>query len=81
MNGRVTRGGRKAPPKIPKLVVSALKNLHDSQGSSAKDIMKYIMAEYNASEAKVQQQVSFCNYVTCVFVHFLFASIFCFRLF
>lgn len=48
---------KKSQPKMSGLVVAALRNLRDAHGSTAKEIMKYIMAEYNASEATVQRQV------------------------
>lgn len=48
---------KKASPKMSGLVVAALRNLRDAHGSTAREIMKYIMAEYNASEAVVQRQV------------------------
>ncbi|KAL7297644.1 hypothetical protein TKK_0009312 [Trichogramma kaykai] len=54
--GRVSRG-KKGAPKMSGLVVAALRNLRDAHGSTAKEIMKYIMAEYNASETTVQRQL------------------------
>ncbi|OXU27753.1 hypothetical protein TSAR_008243 [Trichomalopsis sarcophagae] len=48
---------KKSQPKMSGLVVAALRNLRDAHGSTAKEIMKYIMAEYNASEATVQRQL------------------------
>ncbi|XP_015122948.1 serine/arginine repetitive matrix protein 2 [Diachasma alloeum] len=38
----------KTPPKMTKLVVSAIKNLRDVHGSTAKDILNYVMRECNA---------------------------------
>ncbi|XP_014218839.1 histone H1, early embryonic-like [Copidosoma floridanum] len=48
---------KRGTPKISGLVVAALRNLRDAHGSSPKEIMKYIMAEYNASESTVQRQL------------------------
>ncbi|KAJ8664641.1 hypothetical protein QAD02_006303 [Eretmocerus hayati] len=48
---------KRTTPKMSGLVVAALRNLRDAHGSTAKEIMKYIMAEYNASEATVQRQL------------------------
>ncbi|XP_058793272.1 uncharacterized protein LOC131665413 [Phymastichus coffea] len=48
---------KKTSPKMSGLVVAALRNLRAAHGSTAKEIMKYIMAEYNASEAVVQRQL------------------------
>lgn len=50
---------KKTPQKMSGLVVAALRNLRDARGSTAREIMKHIMAEYNASEATVQRQVCF----------------------
>ncbi|XP_063986217.1 octapeptide-repeat protein T2-like [Diachasmimorpha longicaudata] len=38
----------KTQPKMTKLVVSAIKNLRDVHGSTAKDILNYVMRECNA---------------------------------
>ncbi|CAD6239994.1 GSCOCG00002457001-RA-CDS [Cotesia congregata] len=46
----------KQSPKMTKLVVSAIKNLRDVQGSTTKDILNYVMKEYN-SEPSLERRL------------------------
>ncbi|XP_008556205.1 protamine-like protein [Microplitis demolitor] len=46
----------KQPPKMTKLVVSAIKNLRDVQGSTTKDILNYVMREFN-SEPSLERRL------------------------
>lgn len=44
-------------PKISTLVVSAIRNLREARGSTAKDIMNYIVAEHHAGNNAIQRRV------------------------
>ncbi|XP_033223551.1 histone H1-delta-like [Belonocnema kinseyi] len=45
-------------PKISTLVVSAIRNLREARGSTAKDIMNYIVAEHNAGDNAIQRRMN-----------------------
>lgn len=49
----------KNTPKMSNLVVNAIKNLRDVQGSTKKEILNYIMSQQSASEPSLQRQVRF----------------------
>ncbi|KAK0094371.1 hypothetical protein PV326_011107 [Microctonus aethiopoides] len=46
----------KPPHKMTKLIVSAIRNLRDVQGSTTKDILNYVMKEYN-SEPSMERRL------------------------
>ena len=53
----------KQTPKMTALVVSAIRNLREVQGSTPKEILNYIASEYNATnptnDANIQRKVSY----------------------
>lgn len=48
----------KQMPKMPAVVVNAIRNLREVHGSTSKEILNYITSQHSAPEATVQRQVS-----------------------
>ncbi|XP_053970840.1 serine/arginine-rich splicing factor 7-like [Hylaeus volcanicus] len=47
----------KQVPKMSARVVNAIRSLSEAQGSTSKEIMSYIMAQYSAPETSIQRQM------------------------